>query len=100
MLPIQQKSKEIAENPEVIAALKALSKHGVGVVLIHAHDDNGNFTDLPDSFVAFEEDLKVSFRKRTPEDAEYVTVGWKWNEEKQEAEPLMMCKVHAYCEDR
>jgi len=80
---IQDKAKIISENKEVIEALETLSKYGMGVLLVHAHDKDGNFTDLSPGVVAYEEDLKVSFRKEGPSDEKgYAPVAWRWNAEK------------------
>lgn len=98
---IKKKSKELASNPEVVEALKVLSKYGAGVLLVHGHADDGSFKELPPSIVAYEEDLVVSFRKpEAGEDEKFVTVAWRWDEDSGQPQPVMKCQVHAYCEDR
>ncbi len=99
-MDFREKSKELASNAEVREALKVLSKHGAGVILIHGHGDEGEFVDLPPSIIAYEEDLKVSFREaKQGEDKDFVVVGWRWDEEKEEPTPIMKCRVKQYCED-
>ncbi|WP_288421544.1 hypothetical protein [uncultured Acinetobacter sp.] len=95
------KTKVIAENEEVREALKTLSKYGLGILMVHSHDENGNFSDLPKGVVAYEEDLKVTFKAESPEDKQdYMPVAWQWDEDSGEAVAISSCKVHQWCEER
>lgn len=99
MSSIEDKARAAAENEEVIAAMKTLSKYGLGVLLVHAHDSQGNFTDLKSGVVAYEENLKVTFRQPDPKtDANYVPVAWAWDEITGGARQIMKCRVAQWCE--
>lgn len=82
MKSFEDKARIAAENEEVIAAMKTLSKYGLGVLLVHAHDSQGNFTELKSGVVAYEENLKVTFREPDPKtDASYLPVAWVYDED-------------------
>jgi hypothetical protein len=91
-----ERAQVVATTPEIVEAMKILSKHGLGVCMPHAHDGNGNFIDLAPGVVGYEENLKVSFH--TAESApvkKAIAVGWRWNPEKSEVEEIQRCA--AWC---
>lgn len=99
MSTIEDKARMAAENEEVIAAMKTLSKFGLGVLLVHAHDGQGNFTNLKSGVVAYEENLKVTFRQPDPKaDADYVPVAWAWDEDSGCVRQIMKCRTAQWCE--
>ncbi|MGY1608748.1 hypothetical protein [Geodermatophilus sp. SYSU D00700] len=49
-------------DPEVLSALEVLSRRGLGVTVIHSHDDTSDvMVPLTSGTVQFEDDLKVRF---------------------------------------
>jgi hypothetical protein len=53
---------EQIEDPEVQEAMRMLSERGLGVTVLHQHDDTSDvMTTLQDDVVQFEDDLRVTF---------------------------------------
>lgn len=53
---------EQIEDPEVQAAMRMLSKRGLGITVLHQHDDASDvMTPLQSDVVQFEDDLRVTF---------------------------------------
>lgn len=101
MKSVQEKADEIFKTPEVIDALKTISKYGLGVLLVHAHNENGEFTDLPKGIVAYEENLQVSFRKDDQSAGEeFIPVAWIWDFDKGIPVAVMRCNNAQWCEER
>jgi len=67
-------------NPDVQAMIKKLSKFGLAVSIPHMHLADGEFLPLPDNTLALEEDLRVTFKKRSDLDEKsIVPVQWRWD---------------------
>lgn len=78
------------QNQEVQGALKVLAQHGLGAMHIHAHDQNGDITPLPEGIVQWGNDLQVSFvSKDDPRLKEATPVASQWKNGK--------TVVTAYC---
>ena len=81
------------QHPEVVAAMKVLSAHGLGVCLPHMHGEEGEFLPQPDSIVQLEADLSVSFvRKDDPSLANTMPVAWTWDEWQQQTRIIACCQ--------
>lgn len=71
---------EEMKDPAVEAAMKLLGARGLGVTVVHGHDDTSDeMTSLPDGLVQFEDDLQVRFLRGDDaalENATPVTAAW------------------------
>lgn len=67
-------------NPEVQAMMEKLSHFGLAVSIPHMHSSEGEFLPLPDNTLALEEDLRVTFKKRSDlVEKSIVPVQWRWD---------------------
>jgi hypothetical protein len=76
--------------PEILDAMKVLSKYGFGIMKVHMHDNSGQIVPLEDGKVQYEKGLKVSFvDENLPELCNAIPVGWHLKDGK--------AKVFAHC---
>lgn len=69
--------QESVENPKVNEAMKALSKYGLGVSLVHTRSKTGELVPLPNGWLQIEAYLQVSFeRLNIPNYDMFLPVGW------------------------
>lgn len=70
------------QQPEVQQAARTLAKYGLGVYMLHHHNDqSGNFEPMPRGLVQVERHLTVTFEPQTAELRETSTpVAWVWDE--------------------
>lgn len=68
-------------EPEVIAAMKLLAQHGLGVCLPHMHSATRDFDELPTGMVQVERNQRVTFEAAdTLAAAEFIPVAWRYEE--------------------
>ena len=67
---------------DVRAMIKRLSKFGLAVSIPHMHLADGGFLQLPDNTLALEQDLRVTFKKRSDlDEMSIVPVQWRWDDD-------------------
>jgi len=89
---IHHEIEKAINNPKIQEIMKELSLYGLGISVPHAHDENGNLIPLEQGMASYEDDLQVSFRSVEDEsNGNYLTVGWRWNNESGTPEPVQKC---------
>ncbi|MFK3815062.1 hypothetical protein ACI2KG_00375 [Pseudomonas sp. NPDC089407] len=100
MKSIQERTDEAFKDAEVVDALKKLSQYGFGILLVHGHNEKGEFTELPKGVAAYEENLQITFKGSSEENGDFVPVAWVWDGEMGKPVAVMKCNNAQWCEDK
>ncbi|MGF6575095.1 hypothetical protein ABH945_007224 [Paraburkholderia sp. GAS333] len=94
-------AKAALNDPEVLHAMKTLSKYGLGVLLVHSHTPSGHMVPLPKGQIGLEDEGRVSFMDLDDADAKSHAeeVAWIWNLADSQIEVVMKCRVSQWCEE-